>query len=219
MVYFDLNYKYILQENHNILCFFEGGTFMKRNSFLALLLCVLFVALGTGCSTQTPATGTDAAKKTTKSVQLANPVKTYDSLAKAEKAAGFKFTVPEGVNIDGADYAQYYWSTINNDLIEVRYGGEGDEVCYMRKAPASAADDDEADISGDYNVYDVKKEVEFTLEDGREVDVDLKGDKTGKFYLAIWDMKGAKDNGIWNYAIGVRGMDEQDLLELVKMVE
>ena len=32
-------------------------------------------------------------------------------------------------------------------------------------------------------------------------------------------MKGAKDNGIWNYAIGVQGMDEQDLLELVKMVE
>ena len=219
MVYFDLNYKYILQENHNILCFFEGGTIMKRNSFLALLLCVLFVALGTGCSTQTPATGTDAAKKTTKSAQLANPVKTYDSLAKAEKAAGFQFTVPEGVNIDGADYAQYYWSTINNDLIEVRYGAEGNEVCYMRKAPASAADDDDVDISGDYNVYDVKKEVEFTLEDGREVDVDLKGDKNGKFYLAIWDMKGAKDNGIWNYAIGVRGMSEQDLLELVKMVE
>lgn len=192
---------------------------MKRNSFLALLLCVLFVVVGTGCSAPNSGTSTGSAKKTTKSVQLANPVKTYDSLAKAEKAAGFQFTVPEGVNIDGADYAQYYWSTINNDLIEVRYGGEGDEVCYMRKAPASAADDDDADISGDYNVYDVKKEVEFTLEDGREVDVDLKGDKTGKFYLAIWDMKGAKDNGIWNYAIGVRGMDEQDLLELVKMVE
>ena len=194
---------------------------MKRNSILALLLCVLFVAVGTGCSMHKPATQTDATKaqKTTKSAQIANPVKTYDSLAKAEKAAGFTFTVPEGVNVKGADYAQYYWSTINENLIEVRYGKEGNEVCYMRKAPASAADDDDADISGDYNVYDVKKEVEFTLEDGREVDVDLKGDKNGKFYLAIWDMKGAKDNGIWNYAIGVQGMDEQDLLELVKMVE
>ena len=197
---------------------------MKRNSFLALLLCVLFVALGTGCSTQTPATGTDAAKKTTKSVQLANPVKTYDSLAKAEKAAGFKFTVPEGVNIDGADYAQYYWSTINNDLIEVRYGGEGDEVCYMRKAvsgtgtAAQENSDELVDISGDYNVYDDVKEVDITLEDGRETTVTLKG-KDGKFYLALWQLKGAKDNGLWNYAIGVRGLDEQDLLELVKMVE
>lgn len=193
---------------------------MKRNSILALLLCVLFVAVGTGCSMQKPATQTDATKaqKTTKSVQIANPVKTYDSLAKAEKAAGFTFTVPEGVNVKGADYAQYYWSTINENLIEVRYGGEGDEVCYMRKAPASAADDDDVDISGDYNVYDTVKEVEFTLEDGREVEVTLKG-KDKKFYVANWQLKGVKDNGIWNYAIGVRGIPEQDLLELVKMVE
>ncbi|MBQ2568591.1 MAG: hypothetical protein II572_09245 [Clostridia bacterium] len=193
---------------------------MKRNSILALLLCVLFVAVGTGCSMQKPATQTDATKaqKTTKSAQIANPVKTYDSLAKAEKAAGFTFTVPEGVNVKGADYAQYYWSTINENLIEVRYGGEGDEVCYMRKAPASAADDDDVDISGDYNVYDTVKEVEFTLEDGREVEVTLKG-KDKKFYVASWQLKGVKDNGVWNYAIGVRGIPEQDLLELVKMVE
>ena len=193
---------------------------MKRNSFLALLLCVLFVAVGTGCSMQKPGSQTDVTKaqKTTKSAQIANPVKTYDSLAKAEKAAGFTFTVPEGVNVKGADYAQYYWSTINENLIEVRYGGEGDEVCYMRKAPASAADDDDVDISGDYNVYDTVKEVEFTLEDGREVEVTLKG-KDKKFYVASWQLKGVKDNGVWNYAIGVRGIPEQDLLELVKMVE
>ena len=193
---------------------------MKRNSFLALLLCVLFVAVGTGCSMQKPGSQPDATKaqKTTKSAQIANPVKTYDSLAKAEKAAGFTFTVPEGVNVKGADYAQYYWSTINENLIEVRYGGEGDEVCYMRKAPASAADDDDVDISGDYNVYDTVKEVEFTLEDGREVEVTLKG-KDKKFYVASWQLKGVKDNGVWNYAIGVRGIPEQDLLELVKMVE
>ena len=193
---------------------------MKRNSFLALLLCVLFVAVGTGCSMQKPGSQTDVTKaqKTTKSAQIANPVKTYDSLAKAEKAAGFTFTVPEGVNVKGADYAQYYWSTINENLIEVRYGGEGDEVCYMRKAPASAADDDDVDISGDYNVYDTVKEIEFTLEDGREVEVTLKG-KDKKFYVASWQLKGVKDNGVWNYAIGVRGIPEQDLLELVKMVE
>lgn len=193
---------------------------MKRNSILALLLCVLFVAVGTGCSFQKPGSQPDATKtqKTTKSAQIANPVKTYDSLAKAEKVAGFTFTVPEGVNLDGADYAQYYWSTINETLIEVRYGGEGDEVCYMRKAPASAADDDDVDISGDYNVYDTVKEVEFTLEDGREVEVTLKG-KDKKFYVANWQLKGVKDNGVWNYAIGVRGIPEQDLLELVKMVE
>ena len=192
---------------------------MKRNSILALLLCVLLTVLFTGCTKQNANGQSDATKEAAAgNAQIANPVKTYDSLAKAEKVAGFTFTVPEGVNLDGADYAQYYWSTINETLIEVRYGGEGDEVCYMRKAPASAADDDDVDISGDYNVYDTVKEVEFTLEDGREVEVTLKG-KDKKFYVANWQLKGVKDNGIWNYAIGVRGIPEQDLLELVKMVE
>ena len=192
---------------------------MKRNSFLALLLCVLLTVLFTGCTKQNANGQSDATKEAAAgNAQIANPVKTYDSLAKAEKVAGFTFTVPEGVNLDGADYAQYYWSTINETLIEVRYGGEGDEVCYMRKAPASAADDDDVDISGDYNVYDTVKEDEFSLEDGREVEVTLKG-KDKKFYVANWQLKGVKDNGVWNYAIGVRGIPEQDLLELVKMVE
>ena len=192
---------------------------MKRNSFLALLLCVLLTVLFTGCTKQNANGQSDATKEAAAgNAQIANPVKTYDSLAKAEKVAGFTFTVPEGVNLDGADYAQYYWSTINENLIEVRYGAEGDEVCYMRKAPASAADDDDVDISGDYNVYDTVKEVEFTLEDGREVEVTLKG-KDKKFYVANWQLKGVKDNGVWNYAIGVRGIPEQDLMELVKMVE
>ena len=192
---------------------------MKRNSILALLLCVLLTVLFTGCTKQNANGQSDATKEAAAgNAQIANPVKTYDSLAKAEKVAGFTFTVPEGVNLDGADYAQYYWSTINETLIEVRYGGEGDEVCYMRKAPASAADDDDVDISGDYNGYDTVKEVEFTLEDGREVEVTLKG-KDKKFYVANWQLKGVKDNGVWNYAIGVRGIPEQDLLELVKMVE
>ena len=62
---------------------------MKRNSILALLLCVLFVTVGTGCSLQKPGSQPDVTKaqKTTKSAQIANPVKTYDSLAKAEKVA------------------------------------------------------------------------------------------------------------------------------------
>ena len=198
---------------------------MKRNTFFTLFLCLVFAVLMLGCSAQNTSGQAGATtKKPVGGAQMANPVKTYDSLAKAEKAAGFKFTVPEGVNLDGADYAQYSWSTINNDLIEVRYGGEGDEVCYMRKAvvgtgtAAGENSDDLTDISGDYNVYDEVKEVDITLEDGREATVTLKGQKN-KFYLALWQLKGAKDNGIWNYAIGIRGVPEQDLLELVKMVE
>lgn len=193
---------------------------MKRNTLITLFLCVVFAVLMVGCSTQNSNGQSDSTTEDAGDAQIANPVKTYDSLAEAEKATGFTFTVPEGVNIDGADYAQYYWSTINEDLIEVRYGGEGDEVCYMRKAGISKGDKagEVTDISGDYNVYDDVKTIDITLEDGREAAVTLKGQKD-KFYLALWQLQGAKDNGIWNYAIGVRGLPEQDLLELVKMVE
>lgn len=194
---------------------------MKRNTFFTLFLCLVFAVLMLGCSVQNSNGQAGATtKKPVGGAQMANPIKTYDSLAKAEKAAGFQFTVPEGVNVGGADYAQYYWSTINNDLIEVRYGGEGDEVCYMRKAGVGKGDKagEVTDISGDYNVYDKVKEVDITLEDRREATVTLKGQKN-KFYLALWQLKGAKDNGLWNYAIGIRGVPEQDLLELVKMVE
>ena len=59
---------------------------MKRHSFLALILCALFLVVGTGCSSQNAGTQNGAAQKTTKSAQLANPVKTYDSLAKPRKS-------------------------------------------------------------------------------------------------------------------------------------
>lgn len=188
---------------------------MKRNMWksltLSLLVAALLVVL-TGCSSQEASGQSDGGSGT---VGMANPVVRYDSLAEAEKAAQFTFTVPEGVNVNGTDYEQYYWSVINKDLIEVRYGGEGSEVCYMRKAVAETGTED---ISGDYNVYDDVKTVDIMLEDGRESEVTLKG-KDGKFYLALWQLKGAKDNGIWNYAIGIQGVPEDDLLELVKMVE
>ena len=186
---------------------------MNHNKLISVLLAALFAVLLMGCTAQKPADGSDQEKAT---AGVANPVVTYDSLAKAEKAAGFGFTVPEGVRIDGEDYAQYYWSTINKDLIEVRYGEEGDEVAYMRKSPLGASK--ESDISGDYNVYDDVDIKDVILEDGRDATVMLKG-KDGKYYVAIWQLKGLKDNGVWNYAIGVRGMEKGDLLELAKMVE
>lgn len=185
---------------------------MKRIVLIALLLCA-FVVFLTGCASQSASGQSDVLE--TESAKIANPIKEYDSLAAAEKAAGFPFTVPEGVEVDDTEYAQYYWSTIDKSLIEVRYGEDGDEVCYMRKAAKSA---DMEDISGDYNVYDDVKKVDIELEDGRESTVTLKG-KDGEYYLAVWDLKGTEDNGVWSYAIGTKGMWEEELLNLVKMVE
>ena len=184
---------------------------MRRiRTILAAVLCLTVAMALAGCGTQ-PANGQS---DVTGAAGIANPIEQYDSLAEAEKAAGFTFTVPEGVNLNGEDYAQYDWSTINRDLIEVRYGAAGDEVCYMRKAAASGMED----ISGDYNVYDDVKTEDITLEDGRTATVTLKG-KGDVFYLATWQLRGATDNGIWDYCIGVQGIPEEDLLQLVRMVE
>ena len=186
---------------------------MKRKMW-TVLLCVVLAVLMVGCAKTANGTANANAGEEN-SEQIANPVVEYDTLAAAEKAAGFSFTVPEGVVIDETDYAQYYYSVISGDLLEVRYGSSGDEVCYMRKAAAQAGTED---ISGDYNVYDDVKTEDIVLEDGRTAEVTLKG-KDGSFYLATWQLKGTKDNGVWNYAIGTRALSEGDLLELVKMVE
>lgn len=177
-----------------------------------LILTMLLSLSLLGCSAQTERGDADASAG--ESAQIANPILEYDSLEAAEKAAGFSFTVPEGVSVNDEDYAQYYWSTINKNLIEVRYGAEGGEVCYMRKAAASGLED----ISGDYNVYDTVKTEDIVLEDGREATVTLKG-QGGKFYLAIWQLRGATDNGIWDYCIGIQGVPAEDLLQLAQMVE
>ncbi len=188
---------------------------MKKNRILTLVLCLVLAVLMAGCAggTSNGESGTAAGEEN--AAQIANPVVEYDTLAAAEKAAQFSFTVPEGVVFEEQDYGQYYYSVISGDLLEVRYGTSGDEVCYMRKA-AAAKDTD--DISGDYNVYDDVMTEDLVLEDGSSYPVTLKG-KDGKYYLALWQRKGTTDNGIWNYAIGIRGVSADELLELAKMVE
>ncbi|MBQ8062737.1 MAG: hypothetical protein IJ230_02245 [Clostridia bacterium] len=186
--------------------------------FAAVLLVVMSGCAASGAKDQSEAGQTGNAK-------VANPIVQYDSLAKAEKAAGFTFTVPEGVNVNGADYEQYYWATINRSLVEVRYGAEGNEVCYLRKAQVGAtgsefldAAGNREDISGDYNVYDEVKTEEVVLESGESFNVTLKG-SDAKFYVATWHRTDRENQQVWNYAAGIQGVPEEDLLELVKMVE
>ncbi len=182
---------------------------MKKKSFIALLLCAVLTFLLVGCS---------SVENTETDTKVVNPEVTYNSLADAVAAAGFTFTIPEGVNIDGEDYAQYNWKTIDGSLLEVSYGYSGDEVCYIRKASAEEGNAASLeDISGDYSVYEDVQTVDIMMEDGRESTITLKG-KDGKYYLAIWQTRMESDNHTWNYAIGIRGVGETELVELAKMV-
>lgn len=196
----------------------------QKLTLVATLLCALLAFSLMGCAS-TPASGKSDNTTTRKVLNAKNPIEQYDSLAAAEKAAGFSFTVPEGVNVNGTDYGQYYWSTINRSLVEVRYGAEENEVCYLRKAQVGATGNEfidsavnQEDISGDYNVYDDVKTEEVVLESGETFKVTLKG-KDDKFYVAIWHRTDAEKETVWNYAIGIQGVPEEDLLGLVKMVE
>ncbi len=82
------------------------------------------------------------------STQIPNPIVEYKTLEEAQKAVGFDFKVPEEVK----GFENKNVSVISNELIQVIYSNDNNEVC-VRKAKGSD------DISGDYNVYkDINKE-------------------------------------------------------------
>ena len=79
--------------------------------------------------------------------EIPNPLTEHEDIAALEKAIGFKLicpTLPDGYKADS-------FIDISGELAEVNYTNGADTVCFRMKKG------DEADISGDYNVYSVKK--------------------------------------------------------------
>ena len=103
-------------------------------------------------------------------MQIPNPFMEYESLGDAEKAVGFDFTVPEGIN--GA--AEYVYRVMNGEMMEIICrNAAGEEVARFRKAKGSD------DISGDYNEYsDVRT-------DNSLKNITYRGEN-GMFTGAIW---------------------------------
>lgn len=77
--------------------------------------------------------------------QMANPWTDHDTLAQACTAVGFDLALPN--HIEGYNVPLY--RTLNNNLIEVIFSAENNEIC-IRKAVGGEAG---SDISGDYNDY------------------------------------------------------------------
>lgn len=103
-------------------------------------------------------------------MQIPNPFMEYGSIGEAEKAVGFDFTVPEGIN--GA--AEYVYRVMNGEMMEIICrNAAGEEVARFRKAKGSD------DISGDYNEYsDVRT-------DNSLKNITYRGEN-GMFTGAIW---------------------------------
>ncbi len=101
---------------------------------LIIILCLVLVCTAAfGCNK----------KEDAGNVQLGNPWKTYDTLAEAEKAAGFEFGIPETFG----NYTACVFRVMTNSLIEVTYKCGDLEVTVRKQAGEGQ------DISGDYTQY------------------------------------------------------------------
>lgn len=108
------------------------------------------------------------------SIGLPNPLVNYSTLDEARKAVGFTFAVPETLP-DG--YQMKEIIVISNNLAKISYLNGDNQITY-RTAKGNA------DISGDYNVYDKVK----TIPVGN-TQITVKG-KDDSINLATWTKDG-----------------------------
>lgn len=107
-------------------------------------------------------------------VQIANPFVDYETLDDAAHAAGFALVAPETVE----GYSDKLIQVMSNRMIQVIFLDNDDNRLFVRKEAG------DADISGDYNVYD-----EVSTVSVGEYTVTLKGND-GAVSTAIWTSGG-----------------------------
>ena len=103
-------------------------------------------------------------------VNIANPYKECDSLKMASRIAGFKFDIPDEL----MDEYDVHISAIEDTLIQVIFYSGGEEVFRLRKGYI-------ADISGDYNKYEIETEL-----DSDSVTGTFFGHDEGTVNTAVW---------------------------------
>ncbi|EHJ00304.1 hypothetical protein CDLVIII_3749 [Clostridium sp. DL-VIII] len=119
----------------------------------------------------------------------------YKTLDEAEKALNLKVnslkTVPKGYEMENV-------STISNEIIQVDYNNGNSNITFR----AGIGTDN---ISGDYNVYQVKKTVKVN-----GLNVNLEGNKSEEYNLAVWEKDGI------SYSISAEnGIDEKTILDMI----
>ncbi|OAJ73333.1 copper amine oxidase [Brevibacillus sp. SKDU10] len=136
--------------------------------------------------------------KKTASIGLPNPLVNYSTLDEARKAVGFTFAVPATLP-DG--YQMKNIIVISNELVEISYL-EGDNQITYRTAKGNA------DISGDYNVYDKDKTITVG---NTKITVKGKGDSIN---LATW----TKDGTSFSLAFDVP-VNEKTLSTIIERIK
>lgn len=126
---------------------------------------------------------------------IANPFEDCESLEQAEKAAGFKLSLPDSLE------GELIFRAINGKMIEVICRNGENEV-RIRKSTGSD------DISGDYNRYAEEQTVVLG-----KIQVTEKGDN-GKINTATWT------DGDYAYAVSAdAGMESGELEQMIQAIQ
>lgn len=114
-------------------------------------------------------------------IGMPNPIKDYKSIEEAQKALKFDTKVPTSIP---KGFKAVYFETISDDLLQIIYSDGNNEVTYRTAQKTQDLDD----ITGDYNTYKVKEDIDVN---GVKVTVKGNGDK---YYNALC----VKDNMIYS---------------------
>lgn len=130
------------------------------------------------------------------SEKVVNYRQEYETLDEAEKALNLKVnplkTLPKGYKMESI-------SVISNEIIQVEYN-EGDINLIFRAGRGIE------NISGDYNVYQVKNTVKVN-----ELNLNLEGNKSEEYNLATWEKDGV------SYSISSEnGIDEKTISDMIR---
>lgn len=167
---------------------------MKNSKkMMSAALCIFAL---TGCMAKKKIPAETA--ESTAADQLPTPFHETDSKEEAEKEIGFSIRIPD---TDAVEHAVSQEFLVFNDhtLLDVRYlDADGNEVLSIRKAVQKE------DVSGDYNVYEEKKNL---TAGGLSVTAE---ENDGTVYTAEWN------NGTYGYSLYTdEGMDEDTVIKLV----
>ena len=177
---------------------------------MLVLMCTATMTSMAACGVKEPVT-TEVTKAITETktveeqetvgetVGMPNPWTDCKNLQEAEDNTGFSITVPE--NIDG--YTQTMIQTLDKEVIQVFYekNDNSDETILVRKGTGSD------DISGDYNTYSEKIQLDINenqiMEQGND----------GKVMLATWTDAG------YTYSVSTPGISENEMENIIKQIK
>lgn len=163
---------------------------MKK--LLSLFLSAVLAVGAVGCAKEPQKTQDDTKQE---QVQIPNPIVTYETIDDAKEVLDFEPVLPKKIE---EEYEISHICVVDNKLFQVTFINGTDEILY-RMAKGSE------DISGDYNEYEVTKDIDI---DG--IKAVFKGNDD-KVYVMTWS------DDEFSYSMSfTSGISEETAKELIK---